>query len=346
VIDFRYHLVSIVAVFLALGIGLVLGSTALQPYVVQEFKRQSNLEKAKIDQLIATNKQVQGQIDSDQGFAQAASDELLSNLLVGQRVVLVLAPGAPSQVTSGVIQTVTRAGATVSGQVQLNPAFFDGSSVTQNELDLLARKYTPPGVTLRPGTPLAQASQVLASAILTKDGPGQPVAGQTDSASTAALGGFANDDFLAVKGPVNTHATLAVVVIPATPPSTNPSNPASQKLVTVAEELGLASQGTVVAGSLAGSGPGSAIDVMRTFSRASHVSSVNNADYMTGQIVVAQALYEQLHGVVGDYGVAPASSPGPSPAPSVPEAAVPPTPSPAPSRAGRKTPGPSPSGAR
>jgi len=30
VIDFRYHLVSIVAVFLALAIGIVLGSTELQ----------------------------------------------------------------------------------------------------------------------------------------------------------------------------------------------------------------------------------------------------------------------------------------------------------------------------
>ncbi len=39
VIDFRYHLVSIIAVFLALAIGIVVGSTALQPTVESGLQR-------------------------------------------------------------------------------------------------------------------------------------------------------------------------------------------------------------------------------------------------------------------------------------------------------------------
>jgi hypothetical protein len=53
---------------------------------------------------------------------------------------------------------------------------------------------------------------------------------------------------------------------------------------------------------VAGSGPGSAIDVMRNGGRAGHLSSVDNADHAVGRIVVAQALYEQLRGVSGSYG--------------------------------------------
>ena len=34
-IDFRYHLVSIVAIFLALAVGLLLGSTVLRPYALK-----------------------------------------------------------------------------------------------------------------------------------------------------------------------------------------------------------------------------------------------------------------------------------------------------------------------
>ena len=38
-IDFRYHLVSIVAVFLALAIGIVVGSTALKPAVLSGLQK-------------------------------------------------------------------------------------------------------------------------------------------------------------------------------------------------------------------------------------------------------------------------------------------------------------------
>ena len=42
VIDFRYHLVSIVAVFLALALGIVVGATALRGPLVDELKDNSN----------------------------------------------------------------------------------------------------------------------------------------------------------------------------------------------------------------------------------------------------------------------------------------------------------------
>ena len=73
------------------------------------------------------------------------------------------------------------------------------------------------------------------------------------------------------------RATLAVVIIPGTPPATSGAT-ASQTLVTVAQELNLAGNGTVVAGPVGGSGPGSAIDVLRSGGRADHFSSVDDAD--------------------------------------------------------------------
>jgi Copper transport outer membrane protein, MctB len=58
------------------------------------------------------------------------------------------------------------------------------------------------------------------------------------------------------------------------------------------------------------------IDVMRNGGRAGHLSSVDNADHPVGQIVVAQALYEQLRGISGNYGFGTdATAAGPSPAP-------------------------------
>ena len=87
--------------------------------------------------------------------------------------------------------------------------------------------------------------------------------------------------------------------------------------MTVAQQLNLAGNGTVVAGPVSGSGPGSAIDVLRSGGRVDHFSSVDNADTAIGQIVVAQALYEQMTaGRSGNYGsLASATTAGPSPAP-------------------------------
>jgi Copper transport outer membrane protein, MctB len=314
-IDFRYHIVSIVAVFLALGLGLLVGATALQPTALGGLISLSQREHEQIGAALATNRQLNRQLDSNDQWAQANAPQLLHGLLAGERVVVVEAPGASSQVVSGVSDALAEAGATVSGQVQIQDKFFDVSRATQQQLTQLAQRFTPVAVSLQ-GSPVAQASQAIAGAILTKDGAGQPVAGQRDSASAALLSGFGAEGFLAVNGQPDARATLAIVIIPDTPQSTSISNPQSQRLVTLAQQLNLAGQGTVVAGSVDGSGPGSVIDVMRNGGRAGHLSSVDNANHTIGQIVVAQALAEQLRGVSGSYGAtSSAASAAPSPAP-------------------------------
>jgi hypothetical protein len=327
VIDFRYHLVSIVAIFLALTVGVVLGTAALNGPLTAGLRKSVAALHHEYENLQAKNQSLRQQIQSDQQFAQVAEPVLLSHLLTGQRVVLVAAPGAPSQVTDPVSQALTQAGAKITGRVDVQPKFFDTSSSTGATLGLLTQQLTPVGTTLRSGTKQAQAGQLIASAILTKDGLGQPAVGSQDSAGTAILSQFVSGGFLSVSAPSIPRATLAVVIVPASPPTTNDSNPASQALAAVSQQLSLAGQATVVAGSVAGSGPGSAIEVIRAGGQQARLSTVDNADTTSGQIVVAQALYELLaKGKPGSYGTGSgASAPGPSPAP---------TPSPSASAAG------------
>jgi hypothetical protein len=316
VIDFRYHLVSIVAVFLALAIGVVLGATAIKPSALNTLQTGYNSERHQIDQLIASGRLSSQQLRADEAFAQAAAPQLLAHLLDGQRVVIVTAPGAPGSVTSGVTKALGEAGAVISGQVQLQNRFFDPSSSTQQVLSQVAQQVAPATLTLAGGTPAVQAGKVLASAILTGGGVGQPPAGQADSTGKNVLSGLSADGFLSVSsGDPAARATLAVVVIPASPPGATDSNPASNYLVTLAQQLNGAGRGTVVAGTVAGSVAGSAIDVMRAGGRSGHMSSVDNADMATGQITVAQALYEQLRGVAGSYGIGGANGPAPTPVP-------------------------------
>jgi len=317
-IDFRYHLVSIVAIFLALSLGLLLGTTQLGPYVQRGLIGLSKAQHNEIESLLGTQSQLKSQISSENQFATANAPSILQNVLADQRVVLVLAPGATGSVTSGITQALKTAGATVTGQLQMQTAFFDKSAATTQKLTQVTQQYAQSaGLTLTgSASAQAQASELLAHLIMTQNQPGQPVPGERDPVSVQAVQTLAGAGFLTKSGQPWNRATLAVVIIPATPQSTDDTNPESQALVTLAQQLNLAGLGTVVAGTVAGSGPGSAIDVMRSGGRSGHLTSVDNADYPIGQIVVAQALADRQYGRSGNYGVtATASAAGPSPPP-------------------------------
>jgi Copper transport outer membrane protein, MctB len=322
VIDFRYHLVSIIAVFLALAIGIVVGSTALQPVVENSLRDTEHLLTRQIRRVEHTNTALNQQVSADQAFAQASRARLLGHLLTGQDVVLVTAPGPDGQVVTGLTAALQSAGATVTGTVALQSQFFDDSDATEARLNQLADQLAANAglIVSNAGTGDAiagqeAAAQVIAAALATKTDP----AALTATQSQAILAGFASAGYLQVSGPGGSGtdlapASLAIVVAPATPPSSTDASPANLALLSVAGQLQAASHGTVLAGSLAGSGPGSAIDEA---TGGGNITTVDEADQVSGQIITVQALSLLLSGhSPHSYGVAPGAVPSPAPTPS------------------------------
>jgi hypothetical protein len=327
VIDFRYHLVSIVAVFLALAIGIVLGSTELQGPTYNLLNQTTAKLQNELDQASTQRDAAQQQADLGQNYAQAVEPVVLHNLLAGQRLLIITEPGAPASVVTAISNAATQdAGATVTGQIALQSKFFDNSDTTLAGLRIVLTTGT---------TYQDQAVQVIAGEILTGGSgssagalPGSSPStgsGQDTNAQTM-LGAYANEGFLTVSGQPSVPATLVVIVTPQAAPSDGSADPVDQLLVPVAEELAAKSSATVVAGVSAGSGPGSPIAVLRASSAASKVSTVDDADFVAGQSVVIQALAAQLNGAnPGSYGFASgASAVAPSPAPT-PSASASPT---------------------
>ena len=78
-IDFRYHLVSIVAIFLALSLGLLLGSTQLGPYVQRGLNGLSKTQHNEIESLLGDKSQLKSQIGSENQFALANAPSILHN---------------------------------------------------------------------------------------------------------------------------------------------------------------------------------------------------------------------------------------------------------------------------
>ena len=321
-IDFRYHLVSIVAVFLALAVGIVLGSTELRGAALSALDRTSSALSAKLNAADAENSALQQEVNGDRAFAQAAEPVLLAHLLDGQRVVVITAPGAPAGVVNGITTALGDAGATVSGQVALSAKFADTSASNLSLLDQLTQRVVPSGLTLANGTPQQQAAQVLASALVSSgsssggSGGSGSQAGDSEAAQTI-LSSYSAGQFITVTGQPAQGATLAVIVTPSSAPADGNSDPANQAIVSLAQEFGTGSEATVVAGPSSASGQGSAISAVRSSGAANSASTVDNADQVTGQIVVVQALHQQLNGhKPGSYGTqSDANSAGPSPAP-------------------------------
>jgi hypothetical protein len=325
VIDFRYHLVSIVAVFLALAIGIVLGSTELQGPVYNILSHTTSSLQSQLANVSSQRAQLEQEANAADSFIQANETELLSGKLTDQRIAIITEPGAQASVVSGIIAAARLADATVTDQINLQPKFFDGSNTTAATLTSMNSSVAESaGIQLDASStsPQAGTATVLASEILTKATPSgstQPSASTTTTSTDAqsALQSYAGANFLTTSSVSAAQATLAVIVTPQTVPADNAVDALAQDLGPFTQALEkVYNTPTVVVGSAAGSVSGSPIAVLRGTGVASQVSTVDDADTLRGQIVAMQALHlELIGGSAGSYG-ADSGSPYPSITPS------------------------------
>jgi Copper transport outer membrane protein, MctB len=331
-IDFRYHLVSIVAVFLALAVGIVLGSTEFQPNALSLLQSTSNSVKSQLSAASAQRDAYAAKANGADAFLQSSQSLLLGqgHLLEGQKVVLITEPGAPGAIIDGVKKAAAAAGATVTGQIALRSEFNDLSGATQSTLSSVNGSIAnAEGTTLAPGadpqtTYQQQAAQLIGTAILAKPGAataqGQSGGGQAPLSQASAqtlLKAYAQAGFLTISGTPTDRASLAVIVAPGAVPAAGAGDPANEVLVAIAQQFAAASAATVAAGSTGTSGqPGSAISVLRSSSASSQVSTVDNADTTQGQITVMQAIAVLLAGgKPSSYGISGAAAVSPDPVP-------------------------------
>ncbi len=144
-IDFRYHIVSLVAVFLALTLGILLGSSVIQGAVVDRLRDDITRYREERDEARVELRELR---DDSENRAQLLQNETapwaLAGRLDGQRVVLVSDGGDVPEWRSHVQQAITAAGAVVSGTISLT----DRWALTATEdREALERAVAPVAVT-------------------------------------------------------------------------------------------------------------------------------------------------------------------------------------------------------
>jgi hypothetical protein len=304
VIDFRYHVVSIVAVFLALTVGLVLGASFLKGEQVNLLTAQitdANNAKSSLQNanrtLTTTNKQLADYIDE-------TKNNLVDNHLYNDSVVVVRTAQDDEDSVAAVLALARQAAVTVTADITVNATFADPSS--EDDLKTLMADYTPAGQTLPGGDTVTRAANLLAQA-LTAQATSNAGASAGASASASAtpttmtapwsvrtLRAFKD---LGVIG-VTTMPGAATMIKPTTAFIAAPELPAGDAqngaYVSLARALRSAGVGPVVGGSASAAGTGGLITaVLKDASVAKAVSTVNDMDQTVGQVAVVFVLYQE-----------------------------------------------------
>ena len=113
-IDFRYHLVSLIAVFLAVALGIVIGTTQLNGPVLTNLQDQVSALQTDKRLLEDETQSLQTQLDSQGGFAEEVGPALVAGTLTGRRVLLVVTDeGVEADVVDEVGTLLDAAGAAI-----------------------------------------------------------------------------------------------------------------------------------------------------------------------------------------------------------------------------------------
>jgi hypothetical protein len=293
VIPWRYHLVSIMAVFLALGLGVVVGTTVINPGLVKNLNNQTDDLRKKVLGL-------QSDLETMGTFTDQALPYIVGDKLLGERVVVVTEEGVDARALTETRRALDLSGCEVLTVLTVRPAMAAASSATQRDLATLL------GVseTLPPGDLMRRAALALADRLATD--PSIDVSGRTD-----VLGAMLSQGFVTSASPGISDATLdqiggrgqlVVTIGGAVDQLTPPSAAFLEPFVTE-----LLAEGVVTGAGESVAGEDGFISGLRSTvdgSSGAPLVTVDNVDQPVGGSAMVLAMGEAItQGTGGDYGV-------------------------------------------
>lgn len=316
-IDFRYHLVSIIAVFFALAVGIVLGAGPLGERVDENLPEQLNAVREENQGLRDQVRALEADQEFRDGFVDVVSNELVGNRLSGRDIVVIAMPAADGDLVASTTNMLDRAGATITASVAIDPSWTESES--EAALDALAAELVSSGTILpEEGNGYDRGAALLAGALLRRpveqsladglptsveDGAPAPN-GETDDEVLVAL---TEADFIQLEGEPERKASLAVIVdgfgVPADEEDSDEAATPIEPLLALAGALDEGGSGAVVTGPATTANSGGLIDTIREDEDlAQRLTTVDSINLPGGRVAVVFALIEQEAGGVGQYG--------------------------------------------
>jgi hypothetical protein len=298
-INFRFHIVSLIAVFLALALGIVMGATVVNRAIVDRLndridtvEENANRRKAESDQLRSEVGQLQGYVDSSKDYA-------VTGRLNGANVVTIAARGVNDEAVKQTVELAQRAGAQNLGILWLEEKFTLADDEAHRELGEIIGQMGENAKATRDSAWNALASRLAAG--------GAP--GGTDILNALEDGGFVS--FEAVGNQAGDNFSLAsfpgagarVLLVDGTE-----GRVAANEVLAPLTGALVANQVGVVAGEVfderdGGPDRGAMLSPIRKNEELTrNVSTVDDLDLTEGQVTAVLALADLSRNVVGQYG--------------------------------------------
>lgn len=313
-VSFRFHLVSLIGMFLALGIGIAVGATVVDRATVTLLEDRVEAVGRRAEQTNAQNDRLRAELDRWEKFVGETGDELVEGRLTDVDVLLVGVRGVDRDPVARMRQSLAAAGARLRGTVWLTGKLrLEEPAQVQALADAL-------GVTAGPAD--ADADLVRRAAI---DRMAAALAGTVEGSPLLALrdGGFV--DLEPPEGgdvdlvTVPSAQTRFVVVSGAKPdiPNDKLGTPFAAALAERAPLRVLAAEPAPETTDRAPVDRALFVGPLRADDETSgRLSTVDNLESYRGRVAAVLAVADLGLGKVGHYGVGPgASRMAPEPAP-------------------------------
>jgi hypothetical protein len=286
VITLRHHVLTIVAVFLALAAGIVLGGGPLSDMGTSVVTAGNEGQAAPAE--------VQVGADYNASFLSAVGPTLTSGRLADQTVAVVTVPGADEQLVTALTEGITGAGGTISARYSLGADLVDPGQ--KSLVDTLGSQLlTQPGgdAVAADASTYDRIGQLLGLAVASKEAGGEDVNGKT----RAILDAFSGASLVEQPAEVTRRAPLVLLVL-----GTDAGDEGSDAVLAgLVQGLGAQATGVVVAGTLQDGGAGQ-LGRLRADPAATAVASVDGIDATAGRVATILALQRSATTQGGSFG--------------------------------------------
>ncbi len=301
-ISLRQHALSLAAVFLALAVGVVLGSGFLSDTLLSSLRAERRDLYGQISGLNDQKNLLNQKLGAANNFDDQLAGRILHDALGGKSVVVFRTPDAKDDDVAAVSKFVGEAGGTVTGTVGLTQEFVDANSAEKLRT-VVNSSVLPAGQQL--STKLvdqgSQAGDLLGIALLINANP--EVQQVQDPERDAVLVSLRDTGFITYQPADHLGAANAALVVTG---GALPQDAGNQgvSVARFAAALAPHGSGTLLAGRDGSATGGAAVAVIRADSgMSSVVSTVDDVDTAPGRITAILGLHDLINGGhVGQYG--------------------------------------------
>ena len=301
-ISLRTHAISLAAVFVALAIGVVLGSGLLSNTLLSGLRDDKHDLQTQINTLSDDKNALNEKLNAAGEFDAQMSPRILNDALAGKSVVVFRTPDAVDDDVDALSRMVGQAGGTVTGTVALTREFVDANSA-EKLLSVANSPIVPAGAQLSTKSvdQGSQAGDLLGIALLINKDPKVQVV--DDAQRDTVLAALRDTGFVTYGTQRIGRANTALIVTGG-----GLSDGAGNQGATVARfAAGLAPHGSgaVVAGRDGSASGTAAVAVTRSDAGlGAAISTVDDVDAEFGRITTVLALGDLINGGrPGQYGI-------------------------------------------